>query len=66
MLSTPETRFSWAKADRLPELTFFRILLQRRRPPPPAPSRRRVVAATKRATNGKWKPTAWTPWLWVK
>ena len=31
----------------------------------PAPSRRRVVAA-KRATNGKWKPTAWTPWLWVK
>jgi hypothetical protein len=61
MLSTPHKRFSWARSDRLAEFTFFRTLIQRR----PARKSARVVAK-ERASTGKWKPAAWTPWLWVK
>ena len=61
MLSTPHKRFTWARADRLAEFTFFRALIQRR------PSRKSArVLAKERASTGKWKPAAWTPWLWVK
>jgi hypothetical protein len=67
MLSTPHKRFAWARLDRTPDFTFFRILLMRRRPPAPPPSpRRRAVAAADRPATGTWKPSAWTPWLWVK
>jgi|KBSMisStandDraft_5_1062788.scaffolds.fasta_scaffold5037276_1 hypothetical protein len=62
MLSTPEKRFRWARSDRLAHFTFFRTLLQRR---PRKPSRA-ILAAKERAATGKWKPAAWTPWLWVK
>jgi hypothetical protein len=61
MLSTPHKRFTWARSDRFADFTFFRTLIQRR----PRKSTR-VVAAKERAYTGKWKPAAWTPWLWVK
>ena len=62
MLSTPEKRFSWARSDRIAEFTFFRALIRRR----PRKSPRVLAAAKERAATGKWKPSAWTPWLWVK
>jgi hypothetical protein len=61
MLSTPHKRFIWARSERFSEFTFFRSLIQRR---PPRKSAR--VVAKERAATGKWKPAAWTPWLWVK
>jgi hypothetical protein len=61
MLSTPHTRFSWAKSERVSDFSFFRTLLKRRRRVLP----RRIVAK-KRGANGTWKPAAWTPWLWIK
>ena len=59
MLSTPHKRFSWARSDRLPELTFFRTLVKRRR---------KTVSRVMREHpgKGKWKPAPWTPWLWMK
>jgi len=63
MLSTPHKRFTWTRADRLAEFTFFRTLIQRR---PPRKSARAATAAKERASTGRWKPAAWTPWLWVK
>jgi hypothetical protein len=61
MLSTPEKRFIWARSEKFVDVTFFRTLIQRR----PRKSRR-AVAAKERTASGKWKPAAWTPWLWVK
>jgi hypothetical protein len=61
MLSTPHKRFAWAKSERMPDFSFFRTLLMSRRPPP-----RRKVVVKSRAGTGKWKPAAWTPWLWIK
>jgi hypothetical protein len=63
MLSTPHTRFSWAKSDRTSDFSFFRTLIKRRRRPTPAPRR---IVAKKSAAPAKWKPAVWTPWLWVK
>ena len=60
MLSTPHKRFAWARSERFAEFTFFRTLIKRRRP---SPKRLRVKST---AGTGKWKPAAWTPWLWVK
>lgn len=61
MLSTPHKRFAWARAERYSEFTFFRTLMLRR------PRKlKRIVAARERAASGKWKPAAWTPWLWIK
>jgi len=62
MLSTPHTRFSWAKSERVSDFSFFRTLLKRRR----RTLARRIVARKQRAATGKWKPAAWTPWLWIK
>jgi len=60
MLSTPHKRFAWARSERFSDFTFFRALIkQRRRRPPP-----RVVK--ERSGTGRWKPAAWTPWLWMK
>jgi hypothetical protein len=61
MLSTPHKRFAWAKSERLPDFSFFRTLLMRRRPPP-----LRRVGKPRPAAARKWKPAAWTPWLWIK
>ena len=61
MLSTPHKRFSWAKSERLSDFSFFRTLLKRRRRP-----QVRVAARKDRTTVAKWKPAAWTPWLWIK
>jgi hypothetical protein len=63
MLSTPHKRFVWAKSDRLPDFSFFRMLLIRRNPP--AMPRRKVIKSTAAAAK-KWKPAPWTPWLWIK
>ena len=57
MLSTPETRFSWAKRERISRSAVFRGLLKRFRRP------QRVV---KEREAPKWKPAPWTPWLWMK
>jgi len=57
MLSTPETRFSWAKRERTGERSLFQGMLKRwRRPRRPAKERE----------IPKWKPAPWTPWLWMK
>jgi hypothetical protein len=63
MLSTPEKRFSWARSDKFAHFTFFRSLIQRR---PRKPSRAVLAAKERAAAARKWKPAAWTPWLWVK
>ncbi len=60
MLSTPEKRFVWARANKFAEFTFFRALIQKR------PRKTNRVAVRERAMTDKWKPAAWTPWLWVK
>jgi len=57
MLSTPHKRFAWAKMDRVSELSFFRSLVLRRR---------RLARVRKEREIVKWKPAAWTPWLWMK
>jgi len=61
MLSTPHKRFTWARSEKFSEFTFFRTLIQRR-----PRKRKRIVAAEERTATGRWKPSAWTPWLWVK
>jgi hypothetical protein len=58
MLSTPETRFSWAKRERNAERSFFHAMLKRWR-------KARRVAEAKERDPMKAKP-AWTPWLWMK
>jgi len=66
MLTTPHKRFVWARSERFPDFSdfsFFHTLVKRRRPRP-QPSERIMDEA---AVSGKrWKPAAWTPWLWVK
>ena len=67
MLSTRHKRFVWAREQRFPhyfgEFSFFHELLQRRRP-----ESRPVVREPlrERAAKKRWKPAAWTPWLWMK
>jgi hypothetical protein len=60
MLSRPHKN-SWSRSDRLAEFSFFRTLVKRRRRPA------RILRKPKfGGENDRWKPAAWTPWLWVK
>jgi hypothetical protein len=72
MLSSKRDRFSWCKEDRVPEMSYFRLLHQQWHPTT------RVVIVEERLESGRYssarsivaarqasaKP-AWTPWLWV-
>ena len=67
MLSTPHKRFIWARTERFADFSdfsFFHVLVKRRRPPPEP--RVRVKAEPMAVGNKRWKPSAWTPWLWMK
>jgi hypothetical protein len=59
MLSTPETRFVWAKRERTGERSIFHGMLKRWRRP------RRALEVKERDVT-KHKPATWTPWLWMK
>ena len=62
MLSSPHKRFTWARSERFgdfAEFSFFRALVKHRRRPV------RVVKE-KSLADKRWKPAAWTPWLWMK
>jgi hypothetical protein len=61
MLSTPHKRFVWARSERFAEFSFFRTMLKRRSRP-----MRHARSKDPKHANGRWKPAAWTPWLWVK
>jgi hypothetical protein len=66
MLTTPHKRFVYAREERFPdfsEFSFFHTLMKRRR----VPLQRGARVVDEPAVRGKrWKPAAWTPWLWVK
>ena len=68
MLTTPHKRFVYAREERFPdfsEFSFFHALMKRRRPP--LERRVRSIASEPTALRDKrWKPVAWTPWLWMK
>ena len=59
MLTTPETRFAWAKRERTGERSIFQAMLKRWRRP-------RRIAVPKELDPTKSKPATWTPWLWMK
>jgi hypothetical protein len=61
MLSTPQKRFVWARSERFAEFTFFRTMLKQRRR-----TDRLVRVKEQQRASGRWKPAAWTPWLWMK
>jgi len=66
MLTTPHKRFIWAREERFPdfsEFSFFHALRKRRRPAPRAAAKE---AVRERVIQKRWKPAAWTPWLWMK
>ena len=67
MLTTPHKRFVYAREERFPdfsEVSFFHALMKRRRPPD---RRARFIDDDEPVMrNKRWKPAAWTPWLWVK
>jgi hypothetical protein len=66
MLTTPHKRFVYAREERFPdfsEFSLFHTLMKRRR----VPLERRARIMDEPAVRGKrWKPSPWTPWLWVK
>jgi hypothetical protein len=62
MLSRPRKNVVWTRSDHLAELSFFRLLMTRRRRPERVVRRPKAMAAG----DARWKPSAWTPWLWVK
>jgi hypothetical protein len=73
MLSSKRDRFMWSKEDRLPEMSFFRLLRQRWRPTTrvvvyeeqfDTRGRRYSLSATKNPYQQAAK-SSWTPWLWV-
>lgn len=67
MLTTPHKRFLYAREERFPdfsEFSFFHALMKRRRPA--AERRARVMDDEPPVRSKRWKPAAWTPWLWVK
>jgi hypothetical protein len=67
MLTTPHKRFVYAREERFPdfsEFSFFHTLLKRRRPPPER--RVRITSKPAAVTGKRWKPSTWTPWLWMK
>ena len=67
MLTTPHKRFVYAREERFPdfsEFSFFHALMKRRRPPPER--RARFIDDEPAARSRRWKPAAWTPWLWMK
>jgi hypothetical protein len=57
MLTTPNKRFVWARAERFTDFSFFRTLLKRRRRP---------ARILKGRAMSRPKPASWTPWLWMK
>ncbi len=64
MLSTPHKRFVYARSERFndfSEASFFRALLERHR-------REEQILKEHQPRPGseRWKPAAWTPWLWIK
>jgi hypothetical protein len=61
MLSRPRKRFFWSRSDQLAELSFFRVLMTHRRR-----AERRIQRAKAMSADARWKPSTWTPWLWVK
>jgi hypothetical protein len=61
MLSRPRKRFVWSHSDQLAEFSFFRVLMKQRRRP-----ERRIRNPKMISADARWKPSAWTPWLWVK
>ncbi len=65
MLTTPHKRFVYARSERFTdfsEFSFFRALLMRR----PRSTRIFREEQQQRTSSGRWKPAAWTPWLWMK
>lgn len=67
MLTTPHKRFVYAREERFPdfsEFSLFHTLLKRRQPP--LERRVRIMDEPERVTTKRWKPSAWTPWLWMK
>jgi hypothetical protein len=68
MLTTPHKRFIYAREERFAdfsEFSFFRTLLKRRRPQPERRVRS-IVSEPAAVRDKRWKPSAWTPWLWMK
>jgi hypothetical protein len=64
MLTTPHKRFVWARSQRFTDFSdwsFFRTMLAHRRRPAA-----RVAKEQQQRAGGRWKPAAWTPWLWIK
>jgi hypothetical protein len=67
MLTTPHKRFVYAREERFAdfsEFSFFRTLLKRRQPP--LERRVRIMKEPAPVRDKRWKPSAWTPWLWMK
>jgi hypothetical protein len=61
MLSRPRKRVVWSRSDHLAELSFFRLLMKQRRRPARFIHKPKTMSA-----DPRWKPSGWTPWLWVK
>ncbi len=73
MLSSKRDRFIWSKEDRLPEMSFFRMLHQNWHPitrvvvadeQVTIRGRRYSHSSSKSAHHQAAKP-GWTPWLWI-
>jgi len=63
MLTTPHKRFVWARPERFAdfaEFSFFRALVKHRR------TSRADRIMRDQSPSKRWKPAAWTPWLWMK
>ena len=69
MLASKRDRFSWAREDRIPDLSYFRLLRLNWRPVARVmfvherDDRRRAARAAM-ANRHAAKP-AWSPWQWV-
>ncbi len=73
MLSTKRDRFFWSKQDRLPEVSFFRLLRENWHPTTRVVVSDEIVLVSRgrhyrypaTSAPGQAVKPSWSPWLWV-